>query len=224
MPRPPRITIPGLPHHVTHRGNNFEAIFHINEDRLTYLNMLKWFTQKHSVAVLGYCLMTNHVHLILTPDDQDSLASVIHGTHKTYAQYANKRFGRIGHLWQERHFSCAMDEPHCVAALRYVEQNPVRAGLARLPWQYPWSSAKPHVDGTDQEGLLDLEWWGKNFSPTEWKGFLEALEDDKLIAEIRSGTMSGRPAGSEDFLKNLEQVLGVDLRAKTRGRPSTKQK
>ena len=219
MPRAARIVIPELPHHVTHHSNNYEEIFRTQEDRLTYLNILKWFTQKHSVKVLGYCLMTNHVHLILTPEDQVSLGLLIHDAHKAYTEYANKSFGRAGHLWEGRYFSCAMDDEHCVAALRYVEQNPVRAGLAKLPWQYPWSSARAHVEGMDREGLLDFEWWRKNFTPAEWKDFLATPEDEKTISEIRIRTKLGKPAGNEAFLKKLGEELGIDLQVRPQGRP-----
>jgi putative transposase len=219
MPRTSRIVIPDLPHHVTHHGNNCEITFQTKEDRLIYLNILKWYTQKHSVDLLGYCLMTNHVHLILTPHDLDSLGLVIHDAHITYTQHANKSFGRSGHLWQGRYYSCAMDDAHCVAALRYVEQNPVRAGLATMPWQYPWSSAKVHIEGMDPEGLLNLKWWSKNFTSAEWKDLLASPEDEKMVAEIRSRTRSGKPAGSSDFLKKYEEILGIDLQLKPKGRP-----
>jgi putative transposase len=163
--------------------------------------------------------MTNHVHLILTPEDKDSLGLIIHDAHVTYTQYANKSLGRTGHLWQGRFYSCAMDDTHCVAALRYIEQNPVRAGLAKLPWQYPWSSAKEHIGETDRAGMLDLDWWNMNFTPAEWKNFLAVPENEKMIAEIRIRTRSGKPAGSEEFLKKYSEILGADLQVRPRGRP-----
>jgi putative transposase len=181
--------------------------------------MLRWFSQKRSVKVLGYCLMSNHVHLIIEPEVEESLGLTIHDTHVTYAQYANKAFGRTGHLFEGRYYSCAMDDDHCVAALRYVEQNPVRAGMVNWPWQYPWSSVKAHVEGSDPKTILDFEWINARFSPIEWKEFIKAPEMDGMIDSIRKGTKSGRPVGNQQFIAGLEKNFGLDLRIPKPGRP-----
>ena len=146
MPRLARIVIPGLPHHVTQRGNNRQDVFFVDDDRHAYLEFLKRFCREHGVTVQGYCLMTNHVHLIITPPTEDAFARAIGVTHHRFTQYINALHGRSGHLWQNRFHSCPMDEAHLVNALRYVERNPVRAKMVRRAWRRPWSSALAHVN------------------------------------------------------------------------------
>src|SRR3989304_6265032 len=139
MPRVARIVVPGMPHHITQRGNNRQAVFFVDDDRRMYLALLKAQAEIHGGGVLGYCLMTNHVHLIGVPQREESLAKAVGRTHFLYSQYINRFHKRSGHLWQNRFFSCALDEVHLLRALAYVERNPVRAKLVRLAWQYEWS-------------------------------------------------------------------------------------
>lgn len=128
MPRVARIVVPGLPHHVTQRGNNRQDVFFTNDDRRAYLNLLIDQCNRHSVRLLGYCLMDNHVHLIAVPRRADSLAKAIGRTHWLYTQHVNRVHHRSGHLWQNRFFSNAMDEEHCLLAMRYIEWNPILRG------------------------------------------------------------------------------------------------
>ena len=173
MPRIARLVIPHLPHHVTQRGNNRQDVFLVDDDRRTYLALLKDRCDEAGVRVLGYCLMTNHVHLIIVPPNDASLAAAIGRTHWLYTQYVNRLHGRSGHLWQNRFFSCALDEPHLWTALRYIECNPLRAGATRAAWNYPWSSAAAHV-GTraDASGLLDLTSWQREWPRRRWRAQL----------------------------------------------------
>lgn len=137
MPRIARATVPGTPHHITQRGNNREIIFFDDKDRRRYLKWLKEYTNRHRLEVWAYCLMNNHIHLIVVPEREESLGNALRDTHMRYAQYINRRYRRSGHLWQGRFFSCALDSAHLLAAVRYVERNPVRAGFVMRSEEWP---------------------------------------------------------------------------------------
>jgi putative transposase len=137
MPRRPRVILPGVAHHVTQRGNNREPVFRSSDDRRFYLELLGRHAAHYGARILGYCLMTNHVHLIAVPEREDSLARSMGSTHSEYALALNYAQGRSGHVWQNRFFSCPLEESHLLRALRYVELNPVRAELASAPDGWP---------------------------------------------------------------------------------------
>jgi len=144
MPRVARTVFADLPHHITQRGNRRETVFFNDEDRICYLSWLKEYSDKHNIEILAYCLMTNHVHLVVVPFTEESLQRVLRPLHMRYAQRINREHGWDGHLWQGRFFSCPLDEIYMWAAVRYVERNPVRAGLVRRAEDYDWSSAAGH--------------------------------------------------------------------------------
>jgi putative transposase len=129
---------------------------------------------------------------------------------------------RSGHLWQNRFYSCPLDDAHLVAAMAYVERNPVRAGMVKKAWDYPWSSAKAHADGHDESGLLDMKSWLKLHSAEEWRTLLSKAEDKVTCDLIRSRTFKGRPLGSDSFISKLETTVGKRLRAMPVGRPKAK--
>ena len=157
MVRHARIVLPGVAHHVTQRGNDRQDIFFGDGDRRQYLAYLRESAQREGVELSAYCLMTNHVHLVVTPEREDSLARALGRTHLLYAQYVFKAQGRSGHLWQSRFYSCALDEAHAHNAAAYVELNPVRAAMVSAPWEYAWSSAAGHCGvGGDHSGMLDF--------------------------------------------------------------------
>jgi putative transposase len=196
MPRVARIVIEDVPHHVTQRGNNRQDVFFLDEDRHVYLSFLKDRAEAYGLDVLGYCLMTNHVHLVAVPRSADALARAVGRAHFLYTQYVNRRHGRVGHLWQNRFFSCALDEVHLWRTMSYVERNPVRAKVVRLPWRYRWSSAAAHVGEADRTGLLDLRWWRRTWTPGKWKRELGRGDDEGILGEIRSNLRPvpvGRP-------------------------------
>jgi putative transposase len=219
MPRTARIVVPGVAHHITQRGNNRQDVFFTDDDRRFYLKTLREQAERFGLAVTGYCLMTNHVHLIVTPEDEDSLARTIGTTHLIYSQYVNRLHGRSGHLWQNRFYSCPLDGAHEVAAVRYAERNPVRARMVRLPWRYRWSSAAAHIGERDQTGLLDLAKWRQRYGPDAWKKMLGDPLDEKMVARLRSGIARGRPLGSDRFIAKLETMFNRRLRPLPRGRP-----
>ena len=219
MPRLARIVIPGLPHHITQRGNNRQDVFFVDDDRRTYLALLHKQCGRFGLELLGYCLMTNHVHLVAVPQQEDSLAKAVGRTHFLYAQTINALHGRSGHLWQGRFYSCALDEAHLWRALAYVERNPVRARLVRRAWRYGWSSAAAHAGGQDSSGLLDLRRWQQAWSADDWKQQLCQPDDAEQTGQLRLSTGRGRPLGSDSFLSKVERVLGRRVRPLPVGRP-----
>ncbi len=219
MPRQARAIAVGCAHHITQRGNNRQDVFFVDQDRQVYLQMLAEEAGRYGLEVLGYCLITNHVHLVAIPHAEDSLAKGIGRTHFCYSQYVNRVHGRSGHLWQGRFYSCALDERHLWLALKYVELNPVRAGLCRRAWRYEWSSATAHVEEKVSSEVLNLPWWRKQFSTTAWRRELAEGLTEEEIARIRLRTHTGRPLGTDSFLSKLETLLGRRVRPLPVGRP-----
>ena len=220
MPRLARIVAAGEPHHVTQRGNNQQDVFFVDDDRRVYLQFLLLYSLKYRFRVQGYCLMTNHVHIIGVPEEESSLAEAIGRTHFRYSQYINKFHGRSGHLWQGRFHSCALDEGHYGNAMHYVEQNPVRAKMVRKPWRYRWSSAAVHVGEAKDDGLLDLDAWRAYFGgEARWRRILERGLDPAFVESFRLNTHTGRPLGSDSFVSMIEHQLGRRVRALPVGRP-----
>ena len=157
MPRRSRCVFPGVAHHITQRGNDRQPVFLSSDDRRLYLDFLSHHAARSGARLLGYCLMTNHVHLVAVPERQDSLARTLGRVHSQYALALHRAEGRSGHLWQNRYFSCPLDESHLIAALRYTDLNPVRAGLAARPWDWPWSSARTHTAEHAGDAVLDCD-------------------------------------------------------------------
>ena len=221
MARMARVVATGVPHHVTQRGNSRRQVFETDSDRLVYLQLLRLNCQAHELSVLGFCLMTNHVHLVVTPNRAESMALAMRHTHGRYASYLNARLGTSGHVWQGRFYSCPLDASHLWAALRYTELNPVRAGMVAEPTLYRWSSAAAHCGRTERKLPLDLsqEPWNECRSPYVWLEFLNASESDRDIAALRENTHTGRPLGSQEFVASLERSLQRSLSPGKGGRP-----
>jgi len=219
MPRAARIVAPGIPHHVTQRGNNRQPVFFVDDDRRMYLKTLAQQAARHAVKVLGYCLMDNHVHLIVVPKRADSLARAVGRTHWLYSQYINRLHGRSGHLWQNRFYSNAMDDLHCLLAMRYVERNPLRSGVCRIARRYPWSSAAAHCGEKDPAGLLDEASWNELWGRKNWEEELAGDLSDADLSRLRRSWHTGRPLAGDKFISKLEHALGRRLRALPAGRP-----
>jgi putative transposase len=208
MARLARVVAPGVPHHVTQRGNRRQEVFFSGEDYAAYKELLIEGCREARVEVLAWCLMPNHVHLILVPRDEDGLRAALGETHRRYTRHVNLREGWQGYLWQGRFASVPMDESHLMACLRYVELNPVRAGLVRRARDWRWSSARAHLDGR-ADGLVEPQKLLKRVP--DWKSFLaEGLGEAELEA-IRKGERTGRPLGSARFVERLETKLGRTL-------------
>ncbi|MCK5113131.1 MAG: transposase [Phycisphaerae bacterium] len=213
--------IPDCPHHITQRGNRQEDVFFTPEDRQRYLSLLGEYAAKHGMLIQAYCLMTNHVHLVVVPREATSLSSTLKPLHTRYTQHVNACQGVNGRLWQGRFFSCPLDQKHLWAAVKYVELNPVRAGLVCKAEDYLWSSAAWHV-GIRGDAICDDPCeMSKAMTANQWKQWLgeQSATEDKLIATVRSSIRTGRPAGGSDFISSLEAKLGRVLKAKKIGRP-----
>jgi len=220
MPRQARVVIPGCPHHVTQRGNNRQDVFLTDADRTFYLDVLAEQSVKFGLQVEAYCLMTNHLHLVVTPQSPDSLAKAVGRTNLYYTRHINGLHGRSGHLWQDRFFSSTLGDEYYWTAMIYVERNPVRARLVRKAWRYPWSSAAAHVGGVDRTGLLDLPDWDKHLAPgVDWAQCLSTPQDEATEGRIRSWNSRGCPLASDTFISKLETRLNRRLRPRPRGRP-----
>ena len=219
MSRSARIVIPDIPHHITQRGNYRQQVFFSDEDRLVYLRLLREMAERFGMTLLGYCLMTNHVHLLVVPLHERSLSQTIGQMHLRYTGMINTRMGKTGHLWQNRFFSCPLDDEYLWRALRYIEQNPVRAGLVSTAEDYPWSSARAHLGGIDETHMLDLSRWSAVWTPMEWREYLTLSVEPIETQQIRQATQAGNTLGSPAFLDQLEQRFGRSFHRRPVGRP-----
>jgi len=218
MPRIARSVAVGYPHHVTQRGNNRGTVFFDDEDRWFYFNTLKRYSQKYKLEIWAYCLMGNHVHLLAVPGEDSSLAKGIGLTNMIYTQYLNRRLGNSGRVWQNRFFSCAVErETYLWSVARYIERNPVKAGMVEKTVQYRWSSAQAHLSGCADQLLCGEQW----LVDEERKAYSEYLEEDceEVEKTIRQKTSNGRPLGRDDFIDLLEYRCGQKLRVRKKGRP-----
>ena len=216
MPRLARVVVPDLPHHVTQRGNRRQRTFFGDHDYGLYRAILAEQAEAVGVRVAGWCLMPNHVHLILVPPTPTALALCLREVHRRYTRHVNDREGWRGYLWQGRFASCVMDEPHFLSALRYVAHNPVRAGLVETATAWGWSSARSHVHGQD-DGLTDRT--AVAGLVDDWAAFLEVTDRPERLEALRLGVRTGRPLGDPAFVLSLEERLGRQMRA---GRPGPK--
>jgi putative transposase len=213
MARLARVIAPGLPHHVTQRGNRRQPIFLAPGDQEIYRDILAEQVRRRGVEVWAYCLMPNHVHLILTPCDERGLGLAVGEAHRRYTNFVNARGRWSGHLFQNRFASVVMDERHLLAAARYVSLNPVRARLAPSACDWPWSSARAHVAGRDDALVAVGPLLGRI---DDFAAFLAEAEEPETVQRLRGSETTGRPLGGEAFVRDLEQRLGRKL---TRDRP-----
>ncbi|MDI6733857.1 MAG: transposase, partial [Planctomycetota bacterium] len=215
MARLARVVIPGIPHHITQRGNRRQQVFFRDDDYDAYLELMAEWCRKSDVEIWAYCLMPNHVHLIALPQSEDSLAQGIGEAHKRYTRRINFREKWRGYLWQGRFASFPMDEQYLYVAARYIELNPVRAGLVQKPEEYEWSIANAHLKAKDDKlvtvkPLLEIA--------EDWKTFLENKPSEDEINLLRKHETTGRPLGSEGFIKKLEQLFNRIFRPRAVGR------
>lgn len=214
MARLARAVAAGVAHHVTQRGNRRQPTFFGDADYRAHLELLAAACRRFGVALWAYCLMPNHVHLIAVPAAASGLRLALGETHRRYTRAVNQRQGWTGHLWQGRFSSCALDDAHLVAAARYIELNPVRAGLVRRARDWRWSSARAHLAGRDDgvvtvRPLLD--------AVGDWRAFLGEEPEAALLERLRRHERTGRPLGSAAFVAGLQATLGRRLRPKKPG-------
>ena len=208
MARIARVVIPHYPHHVTQRGNRKQQTFFSDEDYQAYIDLVASAKEIAGVEIWAYCLMPNHVHLVVVPESKHSLASLFRDAHRRYTRRINFREGWRGHLWQERFFSSVMDENYLLAAVRYVELNPVRAGLCKRPQDWPWSSTLAHMSGFD-DALVTVAPMLERI--TNWAEFIQSATPQPIVENIQQHARTGRPLGCDQFLEKMEKLSGRQL-------------
>jgi putative transposase len=212
-----RVVCPQFPHHITQRGVRRFDVFLDDDDRLRYMELLKKYSSLFGLSILAYCLMSNHIHVVGVPSQPDSIYKTFRDCHGTFAAEFNKKLGKTGQVWQARPYSCVLDENHTWAAIRYVERNPVRAGMVRRAEDYSWSSASAHCGLTTDK--LVAPWPGTS-DVSDWSSWLaNPQNNDDAEKQVRARTYTGRPCGPQDFVKQIEIVTGRSL---TPGKPGPK--
>jgi len=219
MARLPRVVVVDVAHHVTQRGNGRHFILKSDSERMVYLDLLRQAVREHELSVVGYCLMSNHVHVVVIPRRQEALAEAFHHVHGRFASYWNVSHASSGHVWQGRFYSCPMDPGHLWTALRYAELNPVRAGRVAEAAAWPWSSAAAHCGTADPDACLEMSAWRKAWPEASWKSFLQQGETESELFAIRRATHTGRPLGEAEFVQTLELKTLRRLTPQKGGRP-----
>lgn len=217
MARLPRSTVIGYPHQVTQRGNYEQTVFEEAADFRSYLGWLREYADRYSVEVWAYCLMRNHVHFVCVPKVEGALARSFNTLHMKYAQYFHGKKGVTGHLWKGRFLSCILDEMSVFEEVRYIENNPVRAGLVERAEDYSWSSARHHVFGEPDPVMRDASCLKDGVG--DWQAYLMNRGNETVLRRTWQSLKTGRPAGEESFVRGLEEIVGRRLMALPRGRP-----
>jgi len=202
-----RVVVPAYPHHVTQRGNRRQRVFLAESDCDRYLSLVGSACRGAGTRVLAYCLMPNHVHLVMVPVHEDGLRAAMAEAHRRYTRSVNLREGWRGHLWQERFHSFVMDEAHLQAVVPYVENNPVRAGLCASATGWQWSSATEWI-GTSKHRLVD---WDLRTRFLDDHAAAQGWRGDDAVKQIRLHTRTGRPLGPSSFVERLEVMTGRSL-------------
>jgi putative transposase len=217
MPRTARIVIPDIPYHITSRGNHGQDVFFTTDDRTRFLKWLSEYSVIHELDILAYCLMSNHIHIVAIPHTINSLARTLHVIKLRHTQSVNFAKDLDGILWQGRYFATALDDLHLWVCIRYVEQNPVRAGIVRHAWEYMWSSAACHCGLRDDPVLVSRGMFSSELE--DWKDELIAVPDAVIVERIRKRTHTGVPCGNDKFVEKISGLINRELKARDRGRP-----
>lgn len=225
MARLPRLALGGHPHHVLQRGHSGQPIFADDADRLAYLEALREAAATLRVAVHGYVLMNDHVHLLITPPEGGAVGRLMQSLGRRYVAGFNRRHGRSGTLWEGRFRATVVEaQPHLLGCLRYIEQNPVRAGLVAHAGDWPWSSAAHHL-GRRRDPLISEPgvWWDLGNTPFDreiaWRARLDDAMGPREAAQYTDSVMKGWALGSGSFLAQLGGLTARPLQARPRGRP-----
>ena len=218
MPRLPRIVVPGAPHHVTQRGNRKQRTFFQASDYFIYRSLMREQCRRRDVEIWAYCLMPNHVHWMLSPATSSGLARAVGEAHRRYTLMVNRRMGWKGYLWQGRFASFPMEETHLYHGARYILMNPVRAGLVERAEEWPFSSARAHLKG-QSDGIIELGHLAGLVD--DWTTFLGEDLDTEHADRLRLHQRTGRPLGSEAFLRRVEANAGRALVARRTRRRDT---
>ena len=211
MSRAARQVVPNVPHPITQRGNGRENVFFCHDDKALYLAWLVDYCDKHTVTIIAYWLLDNHIHLIHSPSAEDNFVEVLKPLHMRYAQDIDKQKGWTGHLWQGRFFSSALDEAHTQAGIRYVERNPVAANMVKKSEDYKWSSAAHHSGLVDNKTLLNKPNQLTGVGQTDWADWLSEHENPDFIKVLERNIEQGLPCGSDSFISLLEKQVKRNL-------------
>ena len=218
MPRIARAVAVAFPHHIIQRGNNKEKVFFEEEDRQTYIELLKKYSEKWECPVLAYCLMGNHVHLLVRPKREESLYKMMQGLTLCYSQHINRKYEKTGRLWESRYHSCIVDREHYLwAVARYIEQNSRRAKIVKKEEEYPYSSAKAHIEGSRDDVLGEAL-----FIDAQRKDYIAFIREsitEEEMQRLKYSTRTGRPFGREEFIKRMEKKLNKRFILQKPGRP-----
>lgn len=218
MPRHARTVFPGVPHHVTQRGNNRERVFFAHGDYMAYLALLREHSKQFEIEIVAYCLMPNHVHLVMIPAHRNGLHCALKAVHGQYAQRVNRMRNQKGHLWQGRYFSSPLDADYLLNAVRYVELNPVRARLVARAEDYTWSSAPAHC-GQRHDLLVNRQPRPRVLAGiVDWSQWLAENFTAETLTTLRHHGRQNLPCGSNEFVAQLELAAGRKLRFRSPGR------
>lgn len=230
MPRKPRFQMPGLPAHVVQRGNNRQAIFFESSDYAAYLSWLGEGLERYGCELHAYVLMTNHVHLLVTPESRDGIGRLLQYVGRHYVPYINHSYGRTGTLWEGRYKASMVQEEHyLLCCMRYIELNPVRAGMVRSPAHYRWSSYRANAQGHEDKLVTTHDRYrGLSRNSTERQAvyrdlFRSVLEPGEL-KEVRAAWLTGTPLGNDRFRADIERALKTKVGQAHRGRPKKSRK
>jgi len=225
MPRRPRIVLPGVHYHLIQRGNNRQACFYADDDYSFYLEWLRTYVRDAGCAVHAYVLMTNHVHLLLTPSTAGGAGALMKRLGQRYVQYVNRTYRRCGTLWEGRFRSClTREESYVLDCYRYIELNPVRAGIVEHPGEYRWSSYRANAQGEESEVLAPHESYralgtDEQVRQTAYRELFRYQLDPGLVDEIRKATNGNYALGSSRFQEEVAKALGRRVVRGRSGRP-----
>ena len=225
MPRRARITLVGVPHHVIQRGNNRQACFYCEDDYLFYLKCLHEYSLEYSCCIHAYVLMTNHIHLLITPNEKEGLSKMMKALGQRYTQYINRSYVRTGTLWEGRFKSCITNEANYIlACYRYIELNPVRAEMVEHPADYLWTSYHCNAQAEQNELIVPHECYlslngDRDSRCKSYRELFKSELDHHLVDEIRVATLSNYALGSNAFKDQVEAALGRRASQGVNGRP-----
>ena len=226
MPRKPRIFLPNIPVHMVIRGNNKQVIFAEEQDNLTYLDWLEEGLEQTDSQLHAYVLMSNHVHLLVSSSKGENISRLSQHVGRKYVPYFNRKYGRSGTIWEGRFKASSVEsENYLLACYRYIEMNPVRAGMVSSPGAYRWSSYRANALGHSETLITPhpvYQELGKDEEQrlTRYRELFSDILDGKLVDTIRASTQTGTPLGNDKFKEEVEKTLGIKIGQTRRGRPT----
>jgi putative transposase len=226
MPRKPRLFLPGVAVHIVQRGHSRNPVFLDNNDYQTYLDFIYHASRRHQCEVHAYVLMTNHIHLLVTPAKDKSVSKFMHAVNSHYVPYFNFTYGTSGSIWEGR-FKASLinNEQYLLTCMRYIELNPVRARMVKTPRDYRWSSYKSNAIGNYNPLLTHHNLYRSLGIDTKsrlaaYRSLFDTYIDDGVLMDIRNCCQTGTPLGNKSFKEKVRQELKHKIGYERRGRPS----